>query len=655
MLEHGFVRVAAASPKVHLAEPMANAKEIFKLVEQAAGNGTAVVVTPELSLTGYSLGDLHHQPLLLSSALEALNVFCDHLQKIDSNKAPVVVISMPLTIDDSVFICAVVCDRTGPLAVIPKSYLPNYREQVSRWFAPASQLRSKEILLCGRQVPVGTDILVDIIPNGQQSQRFTLGVEICEDVFMPIQPGALAALAGASIIANVSASPELVGKARYRKELVTNASARYICGYVYAASGMTESTRDVVFSGHNIIAEYGRILNVSARFSTRSQITYADIDVQRLKRERSVVTSFGANCAAQSQQYRRIEAAISLPEMGLGLLRPNPKHPFVPSDPTHRRENCEEVFRIASAGLQRRLLAMGGGNPVDIHIGVSGGRDSTLALLIALNAVKALGWSRSAIKARTMPGFGTTERTVRNAHELCDAMRIEIKEKSIVKAAEELLLAEDHEPCKKPGCTMCENAQARTRQSVLLGLGFTLGTGSLSESALGWCTYGGDHLPNYNVNAGIPKTLIDFVIETVIEMKLVGEAANNVLRDILDTEMSPELLPPTEDGQISQKTEDILGPYELHDYFLFHAIRNGADPRKLLFLATNAFGHDYPITDVLHVMKVFFGRFFQNQHKRNASSDGPKIGTVSLSPRADWRMPSEGVGKLWLAEIEEMT
>lgn len=652
--DFGFVRVAAIVPRVHVADPMRNADELLTFSGKLDYGAVQLAVFPELCLTGYTCGDLFHQRWLQEQALEALDRFLHG----GMAYGVAYVVGMPLRVDDQLFNCAVVCANGQVLAVIPKTYLPNYKEfYEARWFAPADRLRSREIELCGMRVPIGTDVLIALIPRpgaGDPRRPFCrVGVEICEDLWMPIPPTSSHALAGATILVNPSASPIAVAKADYRRQLIAQQSARCIAAYVYAGSGPHESSADVVFDGHAAVAENGTMLRESERFSFDPQLVVADVDIERLERERAMTGSFGQGVAANRTAYRTVRAEVTGIRAEVALERTVDPHPFVPSDPTTRDERCEEVFAIQTAGLRRRLshLAEQTGKR-EIAIGISGGLDSTLALLVTVRTFDALRWNRNSIHAYTMPGFGTTERTRGNAHTLCEALGVPLREASIVEVAEAMLRAEGHEPCRR--CLKCENAQARARTAILMTHGFIVGTGDLSEIALGWSTYGGDHLSMYGVNAGVPKTLVRHVVGWVAERGTLGEAANAVLCDILATPISPELLPPDASGEVSQKTEELVGPYELHDFFLFHLLRNGFAPRKIAFLAERAFSGTYDRAAILKWLAEFGRRFFAAQFKRNAAPDGPKVGSVALSQRGDWRMPSDIDGHVWCAEVARL-
>ncbi|MFH1098839.1 MAG: NAD(+) synthase [Candidatus Uhrbacteria bacterium] len=644
---YGFVRVATATPVVHVGNPEANIAEmvnLFELVDR--GPGVQVVVCPELCITGYTCGDLFHQDLLLERAMAALGEFVDQTAR----QHFVSVVGMPIRVDDQLFNCAVVCCRGEVVAVVPKTYLPGDGEFYElRWFAPASALRSTTIRLFGRDVPIGADVLVDVcgIPG------LRIGVEICEDLWMPTPPSSHLALHGATLIVCPSASTAAIGKADYRRQLVRQQSARCLAGYIYVGSGYGESTADVVFDGHAIIAEAGEILGESKRFCYRPQLMVREVDIERLRRERVMTRSFGQS-VARDQATCRIAASPELrtchPKAGQ-FRRTYARHPFIPDDVATRGERCAEVFVTQTMGLAHRLSVVGCRT---VAIGVSGGLDSALALLVTVNAFDTFEWDRQGIHAFSMPGFGTTERTRGNARRLCEALGVSFREVPIVEAANAVLVAEGHEPpCRT--CLKCENAQARARTAILMAHGFVVGTGDLSEIALGWCTFGGDQLSMYNPNAGVPKTLVRHVVACSLDSRLFPDAVNVVLRDILETPVSPELIPPGAQGEIVQRTEDLIGPYELHDFFLYYTLRHGFRPAKVCFLAERAFEGTYDRATILKWLRVFYQRFGSSaQFKRDASPNGPKVGSVALSPRGDWRMPSDVNLTIWLDEVEAL-
>ncbi len=652
--DYGFARVAAIVPRVHVADPDQNAGEILEYGEMLDHGAVQLAVFPELGITGYTCGDLFDQDWLQEQALVAL----DRLL----NGTPygiAYVVGMPLAIFGQRFNVAVVFANGKPLAVIPKVHLPNYKEfYEGRWFRPASELRVTEVDILGHRVPIGTDVLIELAPREENGRPFRVGVEICEDLWMPNPPSSHHALAGATILVNPSASPVAVAKADYRRALVTQQSARCVAGYVYAGAGPHESSSDVVFDGHALVAENGSLLQETKRFSFDPQHVIVDIDVERLERERRLTGSFSQGIAADRTAYRVVHAEITGIRADVALHRAVDPYPFVPADPTKRDERCEEVFAIQTTGLRRRLMHLEAatGNR-RVTIGVSGGLDSTLAFLDTVHVFDDLGWDRSGIRAVTMPGFGTTERTRGNAHVLCDALGVPIEEISVVAASLITLrdtkhLGPDEEPHRN--CMTCQNVQARERTKVLMTMGFVVGTGDLSEIALGWCTYNGDHMSMYHVNAGVPKTLVKYVVGWVAERGALGEAASAVLRDILATPISPELDPVDASGAMGHETEAIVGPYDLHDFFIFHFLRNGFGPAKIAFLADRAFVGKFSSAVIRKWLVEFYRRFPSAQFKRNAGPDGPKVGSVALSQRGDWRMPSDITMRSWRTEAERL-
>jgi len=649
MNNYGLVRVGAAVPKTHVACPMDNIFEMIALARDAAEKQVKILVFPELGITGYTCGDLFNDLHLQSSALEALEEFVVGTENMDV----ISMVGLPLGVDNQLFNVAAVCHRGKILAIVPKYHIPNYKEfYEGRWFAPANHLKSKTIsILNFHDIPIGTDILISVANN----PNLKIGVEICEDLWMPIPQSSYHALAGVTVLVNLSASNIVVAKADYRRELVKNNSARNLAAYVYTSCGVHESTGDVVFDGHAMIAENGHLLLENKRFDRNPSLIFADIDVERLVRERMMTSSYGQAVAQKTKEYRTVEVRLEETNYEqIELARYVEKHPFVPSNPATRDARCNEVFDIQCAGLARRLEhleTMTGSH--NVVLGVSGGLDSTLALLVAVRVFDMLGWNRKGILAITMPGFGTSDRTYRNAVALIKALGVTFREISIRDAVSRHLVdighSEDGLPHKN--CVICENAQARERTQILMDLGFVLGTGDLSETALGWCTYNGDQMSMYNVNAGVPKTLVKYVVAWVAEKGELGAGVSTILRDIVDTPISPEL-EPTDGTEITQKTEDKIGPYELHDFFLFHLLRNGFCPKKIFFLASIAFKDDHSKETIIKWLKVFYKRFFAAQFKRNAAPDGPKVGSVALSQRGDWRMPSDAVASTWLFFID---
>jgi NAD+ synthase (glutamine-hydrolysing) len=669
MIHHGFVRVAAATPELRVADCAFNASRIVAQLRQAQAERVAVLVFPELCLTGYTCADLFQQPALLQGALDG---FATVVQATASDFAGVAVVGLPLALEDRIFNCAAVLHRGVVLGVVPKSFLPNYKEFYERrWFAPADVARSTSILLLGQDAPFGTDLLF----QAADADALTLGVEICEDLWVPIPPSCAQAVAGATLLVNLSASNEVIGKAAYRRQLVVNQSGRCLAAYVYAACGVWESTTDVVFGGHGMVAENGTLLAEARRFQRAPQLTIADVDLERLRIDRLRTNSFGegpheggARDAFRIQSFTLSngdETSFAPP-----LRRFIDGHPFVPSGQEELRERCEEIFNTQVAGLAKRLESIG--KPA-VAIGVSGGLDSTLALLVACKTFDLLDVPRTRIQALTMPGFGTTSRTRDNARALMRQLGVSAREIDIRALCLAEMRALGHRPFglsldgvgvddlserlrvlppeNRHDLTF-ENVQARMRTSLLMNTGFVIGTGDVSELALGWCTYNADHMSMYNPNSSIPKTLVKFLVEWAARNEFEGEVRATLL-DVVDTLISPELLPPDQEGKIVQATEGSLGPYEVHDFFLYHFLRYGAPPEKLLFLARQAsFARAYTAEELRRWLVIFLRRFFASQFKRSCLPDGPKVGSVSLSPRGDWRMPSDAACALWLARAE---
>jgi NAD+ synthase (glutamine-hydrolysing) len=662
----GFLRVAAATPALRVADCEYNVGQVLDLMRRAEAEGVAVLVFPELSLTGYTCADLFQQTPLQRGAVEALGELLRA-----GTFSGVALVGLPLVVDDQLFNCAAVLHGGRLLGVVPKSFLPNYKEfYEDRWFSPAVAARSREVRLLGQTVPFGTAHLF----AAEDFEGLTLGVEVCEDLWVPIPPSSAQALAGATVLVNLSASNEVIGKAAYRRQLVANQSGRCIAAYVYAASGVHESTTDLVFGGHNLIAENGNLLGESKRFDRQPALLVADVDLDRLRADRLRIKSFG-----EGQLHGGIGKAFDRISFELGsdrpvrddLRRPVEAHPFVPQGQEQLRERCEEIFHTQVAGLAKRLEHIG---KPPVAIGVSGGLDSTLALLVACKTMDLLGAGRDRILAFTMPGFGTSNRTRDNARALMRHLGVSAREADIRRLCLEEMRALGHRPfgisleglyveefaekLRHVPAELCEdlvfeNVQARMRTSILMNAGFVVGTGDLSELALGWCTYNGDHMSMYNPNIGIPKTLVKFLVDWAARNEFDGDARRTLL-DIVDTVISPELLPTDAQGQAAQATESAIGPYELHDFFLFHFLRYGSPPDKVLFLARHArFHKQYTPDELRRWLRLFLRRFFANQFKRSCLPDGPKVGSISLSPRGDWRMPSDARAAMWLAEVPE--
>ena len=637
-MRDGFIKVAAGTPKIRVADCRYNAEQIFTMMREADKQGVKVLCLPELCLTGYTCGDLFLQDTLLCGAEEGLQTILEATRNLDM----VTVLGLPVRCkwDNKLYNCAAVIQSGEILGLVPKTYLPNYGEfYEQRWFASGAGVETS-VDLCGETVDMDAAGLFacETVPN------LVLGVEICEDLWATEPPSARLARGGATVILNLSASNELVGKSGYRRNLVVGQSGRLVCGYVYADAGEGESTTDLVFTGHNMIAENGALL-AERRFATG--LTISEIDVDRLAYERRRMTTF--NGQRQADLWR---ASFSLPLEETRLTRAVSPAPFVPADAEDRAERCNEILKIAALGLKKRLEHTGARTAV---VGLSGGLDSTLAILITAVAMKLLDRPASDIIAVTMPCFGTTDRTRDNAVELAERLGATLKRIDIGSAVK--VHFKDIGQSMEDHSVTFENGQARERTQVLMDIanqngGLVIGTGDLSELALGWATYNGDHMSMYGVNAGIPKTLVRHLVAFVSDDKGSEDPRlSAVLDDILDTPVSPELLPAIE-GKISQKTEDLVGPYELHDFFLYYAIRWGFPPRKVFRLAEHALGRTYDRATILKWLNNFYRRFFTQQFKRSCLPDGPKVGSVTLSPRGDWRMPSDAVAALWLEELE---
>ncbi|MDI6619858.1 MAG: NAD(+) synthase [Clostridiales bacterium] len=644
MDNYGFVRVAAISPKIKVADVKYNTDEIMKVISKIAGENISAAVFPELCVTGYTCGDLFGQDLLIDAAEDAIGGICEFSKGSDT----LLFVGAPVKVNQFLFNCAVVIQNGNILGIVPKTYLPNYSEfYEKRWFSSATEAACDEVNYCKRNAPFGTDIIF----ADKNFPEYCIGAEICEDLWAPVPPSSYTALSGATVLVNLSASNELVNKAAYREELVKQQSARLIGAYVYSSSGVHESTTDLVFSGHLLIAENGGILSESKRFERDSAKIESYVDIQKLSSERRKNLTFRDSAADNYKPVRKVLFTQNRDRVN-SIDRFIDPHPFVPSDISTRDSRCREIFNIQVAGLAKRIEHTKDSRAV---IGVSGGLDSTLALLVAVKTFDALGIGRDNIYTITMPGFGTTDRTYNNTVKLCNALKTNFKKIDIVNAA--LLHFKDigHDPSVLD--VTYENVQARERTQILMDIankvkGLVIGTGDLSEIALGWSTYNGDHMSMYAVNCSIPKTLVRSLVKWVSENEM-DEDSSHVLVDILNTPVSPELLPADKSGNISQKTEEIIGPYELHDFFLYHFLRYDAPPSKIIFLACNAFREKYTKEEIKKWLKCFYKRFFAMQFKRSCIPDGPKVGTISLSPRGDWRMPSDASVEVWLKEIEE--
>ena len=634
-MKYGFVKVAAAVPAVKVADVDYNVQQIESIIVQAEGRGVEVIVFPELCITGYTCQDLFKEQLLLDRAESAIITLLDFTRKLDI----ISIVGLPVIINGLLYNCATVIQSGQLLGIVPKTYLPNYAEfYEKRWFASAQDLNPTDFYFAGSSLSVSAEPKLFATTSGMK-----FGVEICEDVWAPIPPSNNLALAGADIIFNLSASNELIGKHAYLKSLLAQQSARTISGYVYASSGFGESTQDLVYGGNAMIFENGHLLVEGDRFCFSPQMQQCQIDIEKLRVERRQNTTF---INAQRHSHALEIACKPVQEHDFELQRSIDPHPFIPKN-EDMQSACEEILNIQVAGLAKRLYHI---NAQKAVIGISGGLDSTLALLVTVKAFDKLDFDRKGIIGITMPGFGTTDRTHNNAVKLMKTLGVTIREINIAKAVTQHF--EDIGQDMKLHDITYENSQARERTQILMDVAnkenaIVIGTGDLSELALGWATYNGDHMSMYGVNAGVPKTLIRYLVTYVS-----GEMATETLLDIVDTPISPELIPADEQGNIKQKTEDLVGPYELHDFFIYYFLRYGFSPKKIFLLAQKAFAGTYDDATIKKWLTTFCRRFFNQQFKRSCLPDGPKVGSVSLSPRGDWRMPSDASSALWLKECE---
>jgi NAD+ synthetase len=628
--------VSAACPVTNVADIDFNLKNIKKCIDTSIEQGSKLIVFPELCITSYTCADLFEQKLLLDKSLEAVHDLCNFSKKKDI----LIAVGAPLIYNYCLYNCAFIIFDGKILGIVPKSYIPNYTEfYEKRWFTEGIGLVNKTVNLFSQEnIPFGTNLIFT-------SGIFRFGFEICEDLWVAIPPSSYLSLMGANIIGNLSASNEIVSKADYRKDLVKSQSARCISSYIYASSGVFESSTDLVFSGDLLIGENGVLLNNNDRFQRENEVISSIVDVTRLNSQRLKNVSF--RDSVKLIPFEALEINFEFNDIDYkNFDRYLDKHPFVPSDEAQREIRCKEIFSIQTAALAKRITHTGLKKAV---VGISGGLDSTLALLVIVKTFDMLNIPRENIITVTMPGFGTTDRTYNNAVNLCKNLSAELREINIVDACLQHFKDINH-PVEKHDVTY-ENVQARERTQLLMDIankegGLLIGTGDLSELALGWCTYNGDHMSMYGVNCSIPKTLVRYLVKYVAQKEVEGEVSD-ILMDILDTPVSPELLPKDAEGNITQKTEDIVGPYELHDFFLYHFVRQSETPEKILFLARNAFKDDYDEETIKKWLDTFIRRFFTQQFKRSAIPDGPKVGTVSLSPRGDWRMPSDASYRLW--------
>lgn len=633
--QFGYVRVACVTPKMKVANTNYNTQEIIKEIDILERDGVNIAVFPELSITGYTCQDLFLQSNLIDKSMDALKTLVEY----SLNKELILIVGAPILCDNQLFNTAVVINEGKILGIVPKSYIPNYGEfYEARWFHQASSLISKNIKLFDMVVPIGTDLIF----RDRDNASISFGIEICEDLWSPKAPSIEACLNGATMIFNLSASNEIIGKHEYRKSLVKMASAKNVCAYIYTSSSVNESSTDLVFSGEQLIAENGTILKEGERFNFDSSHIIMDVDNQLLINNRLKDMSFMG--LRPEKEFRYIE--VCLKDKNTNLLREYPKYPFVPKNAETRELRCQEIINIQACGVAKRLLAINGKKCV---IGMSGGLDSTLAFLVIIAAYKKLGISNENLIGVTMPGFGTTDRTYNNALFLMKSYGVTIKEVDIKASC--LQHFKDIGLDEKDRSVVYENTQARERTQILMDIankegGLVIGTGDLSELALGWCTYNGDQMSMYAVNTSIPKTLVRYLVEFYAS-KETGKAKEALL-DILDTPISPELLPPDESGNIEQKTENIVGPYILHDFFLYHFLRYGASPEKIRMIARKTFKNMYQDSEIDKWLDFFIKRFFKQQFKRSCMPDGIKVGTISLSPRGDLRMSSDSDYSIWL-------
>lgn len=640
-MNYRFIKVASAVPSVKVADCKYNVEQIEQQIILAEGQGVEIIVFPELSLTGYTCQDLFRQNLLLETTESAMLMLLDFTRQLNI----ISIVGLPIAVGDLLLNCAAIIQKGQILGIVAKEYLPNYNEfYEKRWFASVQDLRTTELRFAGNQINLSFTPQIFVTCDGV---RF--GVEICEDVWAPTPPSNHLALAGADIIFNLSASDELIGKHDYLCKLLAQQSARTITGYVYSSAGFGESTQDVVYGGNALIFENGHLLQSGPRFAMTPQMQVAQIDVERLRTERRGNTTYVNAQRRMIGEDVIFKNAHSILPKDFVLERPVDAHPFIPS-PDMMEKSCEEILNIQVMGLAKRLVHT---SCQKVVIGISGGLDSTLALLVCAMTFDKLGLDRSGIIGVTMPGFGTTDRTYTNAIKLMQSLRITIREISIAKSVTQHFEDIGHDISVHD--TTYENSQARERTQILMDVsnqegGLVIGTGDLSELALGWCTYNGDHMSMYAVNASIPKTLIACLVKFVAGTMDADTSAT--LHDVVETPISPELVPADEDGNIQQKTEDLVGPYELHDFFLYYFMRHGFRPMKIFLLAQKAFEGQYEDDVIKHWLKTFFRRFFSQQFKRSCLPDGPKVGSISLSPRGDWRMPSDASSELWLRECE---
>jgi NAD+ synthase (glutamine-hydrolysing) len=658
LFKYGFMRIAVASPELKVADIGFNTSHIISAIETSVNNGANLILFPELSITGYTCADLFYQRSLLNKSMDALFIIANSTAQNNCT----VVVGAPIDVNGKLFNCAVLISNGIICGIVPKTYLPNANEYYEqRWFSSEFDRINEHITFQSNNnlienIPFGADLLFQV----EDLPECVIGIEICEDLWTVNPPSQNMALAGATLLLNLSAGDETLGKQEYRRGLVKSQSARCLSAYAYSSAGPGESSTDLVFPGHCIIAENGIIISETERFQFDTQIAYADIDMQRLYSERLKNSSFSTSFP--DKQFRKIILNISDTEIESDkvLLRKITKTPFVPSDESLRSTNCKEIFSIQTTALAKRIRHI---NCKDTVIGVSGGLDSTLALLVICKTYEKLGLDKKGIHAISMPGFGTTQRTKSNAEQLSELLGIDFRTIPINDAVNQHFKDIDHDSAVLD--ITYENSQARERTQILMDLSnkfnaIVIGTGDLSELALGWSTYNGDHMSMYGVNSGVPKTLVKYIVQWCADTEFSpdqnrGESAiSKILYDIIATPISPELLPADDNGKIAQKTENEIGPYLLHDFFLYYVVRFGFAPSKIVFLAGQAFVGVYSTSEIIEYLKIFYKRFFANQFKRSCLPDGVKVGSVTLSPRGDWRMPSDASSDLWLRELESI-
>ncbi|MDO4976985.1 MAG: NAD(+) synthase [Eubacteriales bacterium] len=642
-MRDGLIKVAAASVKVKVADPAYNKERIMEMIEEAEEEQVKLLVLPELVVTAYTCNDLFWHRNLLEMVLPKLEEILKETKSLDM----VIVLGMPLVVNGKLYNCASFLHRGKILGIVPKHYLPNYSEFYEARYFTAGKRKVERIKVLGQEVPFGMNLLFCC----EEISDFVLAAEVCEDLWVPLPPSTYHAMAGATVICNPSASDEVTTKERYRRSLVSNQSARLICAYLYASAGEGESTQDLVYSGHHLIAENGSILAESHRFVNELIVT--EIDVEKLINDRRKMTTY--QNVEIDDGYEKVTFHLNLEETS--IQRHFSKTPFIPSEKEEREKRCDEILTIQAMGLKKRLEHT---NCKSAVIGISGGLDSTLAVLVTARAYDFLGWNRKNIVCVTMPCFGTTDRTYSNACDLVKELGASLREIRINQSVEQHFKDIGHDPSQHD--VTYENSQARERTQILMDIanqenGMVIGTGDMSELALGWATYNGDHMSMYAVNSSVPKMLVRYIVqyyaECICKDDANGEKLKEVLLDILDTPVSPELLPPV-DGVISQKTEDLVGPYELHDFFLYYMLRYGFSPKKIFRLSNLAFEESYSKEIIYHWLRTFLWRFFAQHFKRSCLTDGPKVGSIALSPRGDLRMPSDASAALWMSEMDEL-